>query len=35
MLSEDASKQLEKVSINLYDNQLTDKQVRRIAANIT
>ena len=32
MLSEDASKQLEKVWINLYDNRLTDEQVCRIAA---
>ena len=32
MLSEDASKQLEKVWISLYDNGLTDEQVCQLAA---
>ena len=32
MLTEDASKQLEKVWINLYDHGLTDEQVCRLAA---
>ena len=32
MLSEDASKHLEKVWISIYDNRLTDEQVCRLAA---
>lgn len=32
MLTEDASKQLEKVWINLHDHGLTDEQVCRLAA---